>query len=459
MAETIVDQQDRWARSREYLRRARKSLAGGVSSPFRAEAPVPLYIADASGSRFRDVDGNEYIDYVLAWGPLILGHCHPAVVEAVRRQAERPHILGAQHEFEFQVAEQIQQLVPCAERVAFTSSGSEAVQLALRLARAFTGRMLVVKFEGHYHGWMDGALLSYHPSAAELEASRPGRPLLGSKGQTPNVADNVLVAPWNDLAALERLFATHRSGIAAVIAEPVACNSGCLLPEPGFLKGVAELCRRYGALLAFDEIITGFRIDLGGAQTFFGVTPDLATFGKALGGGLPLSAICGRRDIMELMFGGGVAFGGTFNGNPISLAAASATITELARDGGQALHSLRETGERLMDGIRGAAYRQGIRLLVTGFGAAFALHFSPAPELRNYRDTLNGDRSRLSRFLLALNAEGVNILPDARMYVSTAHSAADVADTVAATERAFATLVADADADGLQCAASVPVTE
>ena len=195
MSQTVSVQVDRWARSREYLSRAKQSLPGGVSSPFRAKAAVPLYIADAGGSRFRDVDGNEYIDYALAWGPLILGHCHPALVEAVRRQAERPHILGAQHELEFLVAEQIQRLVPCAERVAFTSSGSEAVQLALRLSRAFTGRMLVVKFEGHYHGWMDSALLSYHPSAAELEASRPSQPVLGSKGQTPNVADNVVIAP------------------------------------------------------------------------------------------------------------------------------------------------------------------------------------------------------------------------------------------------------------------------
>ena len=251
--------------------------------------------------------------------------------------------------------------------------------------------------------------------------------------------------PWNDLPALERLFEAHGSDIAVVIAEPVLCNSGCLAPDPGFLEGVAELCRGNGALLAFDEVITGFRIDLGGAQTFFGVTPDLATFGKALGGGLPLSAICGRREIMELISGGGVAFGGTFNGNPISLAAAFATLTELSRDGGKVLHSVRETGERLMDGIRDAADRHGIRMLITGFGAAFALHFSDAPELRNYRDTLNDDGGRLSRFLFAATAEGVNLLPDGRMYVSTVHSEKDVADTVAAIERAFATLVTQDD--------------
>jgi glutamate-1-semialdehyde 2,1-aminomutase len=447
MSDSTPTRNNRWSRSREYLRRAQQSLAGGVSSPFRAKAPVPLYIADARGSRFQDVDGNQYIDYALAWGPLILGHCHPAVVEAVRHQAGRPHILGSQHELEFEVAEEIQRIVPCAERVSFTSSGSEAVQLALRLARAFTGRTLVVKFEGHYHGWMDGALLSYHPSRAELEASPANRPILGSKGQTPNSADNVLVAPWNDTASLERLFAEHGSSIAAAIAEPVLCNSGCLPPEPGFLQAVAEICRNNGALLVFDEIITGFRVNLGGAQRLFGITPDLATLGKALGGGLPLSAICGRREIMELMFGGGVSFGGTFNGNPLSLAAASATLRELSRDGGQPLESVRETGGRLMNGIRSAAARHGIPLLVTGLGAAFALHFTQAPGLHDYRDTLQDDHSLLGRFLLATAAEGVNILPDGRLYVSTVHSEQDVAETVAACDRALASLV-PAEGDG-----------
>jgi glutamate-1-semialdehyde 2,1-aminomutase len=431
---------DRWMRSREFLSRAQQSLAGGVSSPFRAKAPVPIYVADACGSRLRDVDGNDYIDYALAWGPLILGHRHPALVEAVRRQADRPHILGAQHQLEFEVAEQIQRLVPCAERLAFTSSGSEAVQLALRLARAFTGRTLVLKFEGHYHGWMDGALLSYHPSAAELEGSPPGRALPGSAGQVPNAADNFAVAPWNAAEALARIFDERGSSIAAAIAEPVVCNSGCLMPQPGFLELLAAHCRKNGALLIFDEIITGFRIELGGAQRRFGITPDLATFGKALGGGLPLSAICGRKDILEGMFGGGVAFGGTFNGNPISLAAAAATLGELSREDGRPLETVRKRGERLMDGIRAAAAAHAIPLRVVGFGAACALHFTEARQLQNYRDTLADDRHRLRRFLLAAAEEGVNLLPDGRLYLSTAHSEADIDETIAAFGRAFAGL-------------------
>jgi glutamate-1-semialdehyde 2,1-aminomutase len=431
---------DRWSRSRACLEHARQSLAGGVSSPFRAKAPIPLFIADAGGSRMRDVDGNEYIDYTLGWGPLILGHCHPALVEAVQRQATRPHLLGAQHELEAQVAERIQRLVPCAERVAFTSSGSEAVQLVLRLARAFTGRRLVVKFEGHYHGWMDGALLSYHPSAAELERTALPCAVPGSKGQVPNAAENVLVVPWNDAEAFAHLFAAHGSEIAAVIGEPIVCNSGCLFPEPGFLETAARIAKQNGSLVIFDEVITGFRIGLGGAQKLFGITPDLATFGKAIGGGLPLSVICGRREIMELMFGGGVSFGGTFNGNPLSLAGAAATIDELSKDGGQPLATACQTGESLMAGIRAAAARRSVPLLVTGFGTAFALHFTAATELRNYRDTLADDRALLDRFLLAAAAEGINPVPDGRMYVSTVHSPRDVAETVAAFDRAFESL-------------------
>lgn len=421
---------DRWSGSRLRLERARRSLAGGVSSPFRAKFPVPLYFADASGCRMTDVDGNCYIDYTLAWGPLILGHKHPALVEAIRQQAARPHILGAQHDLEYEVAEKIRQLVPCAERVAFTSSGSEAVQLALRLARAATGRRLVLKFEGHYHGWMDSVLISHHPRAEEIGPPEAPQAVPESKGQVPNAVDNVLVAPWNRIEDVERLFERRGSDIAAVILEPVLCNSGCLLPEPGYLEGLRRLADGYGTVLIFDEIITGFRMGLSGAQGFYGVTPDLATFGKALAGGAPLSAVAGRREIMELIGDGGVAFGGTFNGNPISLACARAALAELERDGGAALAHANRMGASLMEGIREAACRRGVPLQVTGFGAAFALHFTESAELRDYRDTLADDRGKLAAFLLRALEKGVYALPDGRMYVSAAHTEDDVGQTL-----------------------------
>ena len=430
---------DRWRRSREYLERARQSLTGGVSSPFRAKAPMPLYFAEGHGSRLRDVDGNEYIDYLLAWGPLILGHCHPRVVEAVRAQAGLGHIYGAQHDLEFHAAEAIQRMVPCSERVAFTSSGSEAVQLALRLARAFTGRRLIVKFEGHYHGWMDSVLWSYKPSEGDLKG---GGPAQGSLGQVATSGDSLLVAPWNDLDAVETLFREHGDRIAAVITEPVLCNSGCLLPGAGYLAGVAACARRHGALVIFDEIITGFRLAAGGAQQFYGVVPDLATFGKAVGGGLPLSVVAGRREILELMAGGGVAFGGTFNGNPLSLAAAVFTLEELERNDGQALVDANRLGTDLMRRIQEVGRRHGLPLTVTGFGTAFALHFTQRNELRSYRDTLDDDAGLLGRCLLAALAEGIHTVPDGRFYVSTAHSAQDIEETVAAMDRAFQSIKA-----------------
>jgi glutamate-1-semialdehyde 2,1-aminomutase len=387
-----------------------------------------------------DVDGNHYIDYALAWGPLILGHRHPSLVAAVREQADRPHIYGAQHELEYQVAELIQSLVPCAERVAFTSSGSEAVQIVLRLARAFTGRRLIIKFEGHYHGWMDSVLLSYKPRAEQLDHAAPGEAIPGSPGQVPNAADNVLVLPWNDAERLAALLEEHGREVAGIITEPVLCNSGCIEPAPGFLERVAGLAKQHGALLIFDEVITGFRRDIGGAQKYYNVIPDLATLGKAIGGGLPLSAIVGRREIMETMFTHGVSFGGTFNGNPLSLAAALATLTELARDEGRPLRRANQTGEHIMQGIRAAAQKHGIPLLVTGFGAAFALHFTPLPALRDYRDTLRDDTALLQRCLLECLREGIHLVPDGRMYVSTAHSEADTEETVSAMDRFFARL-------------------
>src|SRR5271156_1197058 len=368
---------DPWSTSRSLLERSRRSLAGGVSSPFRAKAPVPLFLADAAGSMITDVDGNEFIDYALAWGPLILGHRHPKLVATLRQQAERPHLYGAQHELEFQLAELIQGIVPCAERVAFTSSGSEAVQIALRLARAATGRNLILKFEGHYHGWMDSVLLSYKPRREELEASPFSAPILGTKGQVQNAADNLLVIPWNDIALLREVFQEHGSQIAAVISEPVLCNSGCIEPEKEFLAQIASIARENGALVIFDEVITGFRIAPGGAQSYYGVTPDIATLGKAMAGGLALSAIAGRQEILELMFTGGVSFGGTFNGNPLSLAAGITTIEELIRDDGEPLRPANRTGDLLMEGIRRVGRRHGLPLLVTGFGAAFAIHFNP----------------------------------------------------------------------------------
>lgn len=430
--------EERWRKSRENLERARKSLAGGVSSPFRAKFLVPLYFADGYGPRLKDADGNEYIDYVLGWGPNILGYRHPALVDALRRQSDGVHTYGAQHELEFLVSEKIQQLAPCAERVAFSSSGSEAVQLALRLARGFTGRNLILKFEGHYHGWMDSVLLSYHPRADQVGDYESPNVVLESRGQVANAAENVVVAPWNSVESVARVFERRGGEIAGVIMEPVLCNGGCLPPAPGYLEAVAELCRKYGTVLIFDEVITGFRMGPGGAQKHFGVTPDLATFGKAVAGGMALSVVAGRREILDTLFTGGVAFGGSFNGNPMVLAAARATLEELSRDGGAALARANRNGAAVMEGIREIAKRRGVPAVVCGFGAAFSVHFTEKTGLRDYRDTLSDDRDKLARFAKALLAEGVYMLPDGRHYTSTVHTEREVEETLQAVDRALA---------------------
>jgi len=427
-----------WPKSRALLRRAERSLAGGVSSPFRAKAPVPLYFEDAIGPRLRDVDGNEYIDYCLAWGPMILGYRHPALVRAMQAQAERPMDYGAQHELEYLVAEKIQSMVPCAERVAFTSSGTEAVQLAHRLARAHTGRPRILKFEGHYHGWVDGALLSYKPTPEQVGPVDAPHVVLGSRGQVANAAENTIVAPWNRIEALEKILARSGDQVAAVMMEPVLLNGGGILPKPGYLSAVRELTRRHGCLLIFDEVITGFRLGPGGAQEHYRVTPDLATFGKAIGGGATLSAVAGRADLLLQMVGGGVAFGGSFNGNPPALAAAQATLDELSRDGGAALKDANRHGEALRKGIVELGRKHGVPVIASGFGAAFAVHFTEKAELGDYRDTFADDRERLQRFLYRALQEGIYGVPDGRFYVSAVHGEREIGQTLDALDRVFA---------------------
>src|SRR5436190_7333201 len=366
-------------RSRTLYERATEVLAGAVSSDARRLAPLPLYVDHAAGSRIWDVDGTEYVDYVLGQGPAILGHCAPAVVEAVAEQLTRGHVYSAQHEQEVEVAELVCELVPCAERVRFNTVGSEAVHAALRLARGVTGRPKVLKFEGHYHGWLDPVLYSVHPPLDRAGPADAPVPVPGTKGQT-DTSDDLVVCGWNDLDALERALEQHRGEIAAVIMEPLLCNTGCIAPRPGYLEGAKALCVEHGALLVFDEVITGFRLGPGGAQERFGVTPDLAVFGKAIAGGLPLACLAGRADVMDAISRGEVAHAGTFNSNPIAIAAAAATLRELTSDGGAAYRRLAATGERLMTGLRAAASAAGVPLLVDGPGAVFQTYLTDRSE-------------------------------------------------------------------------------
>ncbi len=415
------------------FQRAQESLAGGVSSGLRRNArPCPLYFERGLGSRVFDVDGNAYVDYGLAWGPLILGHAPPEIVEAIASQLHQGLTFGAQHDLEFEVSEKMAGIIPCAQRICFANSGTEIVQLALRLARAFTGRPKFLKFEGHYHGWADSVLVSYHPTLAEIDEAR-GAPIRVAQGQRPH--DSVVIVEWNDFEGVQRAFEQYGAEISAVICEPLLCNSGCIPPEPGFLNMLREISRKYGALLIFDEVITGFRLHLQGAQGFYNVTPDLATYAKAIGGGTPLSVLAGKTEIMDLIASGKVVHAGSLNGNPLCLSAAKAVLGVLCRNEGAVYVDLWRRGERLRQGLENILRARGFSVVTAGGGPVFHLSFMEKPA-RNYRETLAADQLLYSDFALALLDEGVLVLPDGRWYLSTAHSEEDIDATLAAAERA-----------------------
>ncbi len=427
-----------WTESQRMLERARQSIPGGVTSNVRAgERPFPLFFAHAAGATITDVDGNAYIDYVLGQGPMILGHSHPAVLDAVDQAMRRGQLFAGQHELEIEVAETLVRLVPCAELCRFGVSGSELVQAAMRLARAVTGRTLILRFEGHYHGWFDNVLLNVATPPAQAGPREHPQLILGSAGQTASVCEDFLLLPWNDLALVEQLFAEHGHRIAAIMTEPMMCNTGAIAPEPGFLEGLRRLCDQYGALLYMDEIITGFRLGLGGAQGRFGVTPDLSTFAKALAGGFTSAALVGRGEYME-RFARDVNHSGTFNGNVISMAAAAAALAELERDDGAIYRQMEQIGATLISGIRELAQRHDLPLLVQGFPTAFHVSFTEHEAIRDYRDyALHCDKERYAQLKVALLQRGVRVLDRGIWYISAAHTPAHVERTLEALDAAL----------------------
>jgi glutamate-1-semialdehyde 2,1-aminomutase len=429
-------QTEKYRQSAIRLIQSRGYLAGGVSSAMRANSkPQPLFFGSGSGAMLVDVDGNRYIDYSLAWGPLILGHCDERINSAVEQQMKVLQQVGAQHDLEWQVAEQICRIVPCADRVVFSNTGTEAVQIAIRIARASTGRNRILRFAGHYHGWADNALVGYRPRIVDGTLALPA-------GVDRNVLDQLIVLPWNDLGAVERVLRTEANDIAAILTEPILCNSGCLMPKPGYLEGLRNLSDRYGAVLIFDEVITGFRVAPGGAQALLGVTPDLATFAKAIAGGFPMSAVAGRQRLMELVETGLVPHAGTYNGNPVCLAAAHVVMDVLEHDNGAALDRVRVCGERLMTGLEKLAERADVPILLNGVGSIFHLFFTEQTEMKSHADTLKADAVKRDLFIEAMLEAGVYLLPDGRWYVSTAHSHDDIDATLSMAAQAFEKLTA-----------------
>jgi glutamate-1-semialdehyde 2,1-aminomutase len=424
-----------WDRSAQLYEEAKQVMAGGVSSNVRLLGkPHPLFFERAEGAMIYDVDGNAYIDYVLSQGPMILGHSHPAVLDAVERAMRQGQLYAGQHQLEIDVARKLVQHIPSAESCRFGLSGSEMVQAAMRLMRAVTGRNLILRFEGHYHGWFDNVLISVAPPLDKAGPRERPNVLPGSAGQSTSSLADFVVLPWNDLSLVEKLFAEMGDSIAGVMTEPMMCNTGAILPEPGFLQGLRKLCDDYGALLYFDETITGFRFGLQGAQGLFGVVPDLSSFAKAMAGGFANSALVGKREYME-RFAQDVNHSGTFNSNVISMAASAAAITELERDNGAIYRRLEQTGTALMEGIRDIARRREVNLLVQGLPAAFHVSFTDLPAIRDYRDyAAHCDKEKYNDFTTAMLRRGIRLIGRGLWYVSIAHTDEHVERTLEAVD-------------------------
>jgi len=432
---TIPEQQH--TRSQRAFERARRVLVGGVNSPVRAFGAVggsPVIVDRAQGAQLWDVDGNAYIDFVCSWGALILGHAHAEISAALAEQAARGTSYGMTTELEIELAEMLQKALPSMERVRFVSSGTEATMSAARLARAATGRDFIVKFEGGYHGHGDSFLTKAGSGLATLGiAASPGVPQA--------LAQLTLDAPYNDLAAVERLFEKHAKQIAAVIVEPVAANMGVIPPAQGFLSGLRELTRRHGALLIFDEVITGFRLCFGGAQTLFGIEPDLTTLGKIIGGGLPVAAYGGRRDLMEQVAPVGPVYqAGTLSGNPLAMRAGIETLKRLAAPG--FYDSLERKSKMLGDLTRQALSETGVAGQVARVGSLLTLFFTANP-VDNYAAAKTSDTRRFVSFFQELLRRGFLMAPSQfeALFVAAAHTEDDIRRAGAACRESLAAIV------------------
>ena len=423
--------------SEQLFERAKKVLPGGVNSPVRAYRAVgmaPRFITRADGAYIYDEDGKRYIDYVCSWGPMILGHNHPVIREAVERAVQDGLSFGAPTRREVDIAELMVELVPNIEMVRMVNSGTEAVMSALRLARGATGRDKLIKFEGCYHGHSDCMLVNAGSSA--LAGGHPS-----SAGVPVGAARDTLTAQFNDLDSVRELLEGNPGQVAAVIVEPVAANMGVVNPAPGFLPGLRQLCDQHGALLIFDEVITGFRLALGGAQEYFGVKADLVTFGKIIGGGMPVGAYCGSRALLEQVAPCGPVYqAGTLSGNPVAMAAGLAQLTYL-REHPEIYADLAAKGERLAAGLRAAAAEAGVPVAINQIGSLLAPFFTPT-EVTTFTDAKGSDVGRYAKYFQAMLERGVALAPAQfeAMFVSEAHGDAELDATLAAARAALRSL-------------------
>jgi glutamate-1-semialdehyde 2,1-aminomutase len=425
-----------------HFAQASQLIPGGLMSNFRKEGGyVPTYFTYGKGAHLFDMDGNEYIDYSLSYGPAILGHSNAHLMAAVARQAGT-FMSCEVNTLEFEAAKKVIRYVPCAEMVRFACSGTEAVYNAVRVARAFTGKNMVVRFNGHYNGGLDEQMGGVTPDPDYPVAIAGERDddyfsqMTNTDGRARHALADTFLIEWNDLDRFRLLLEEYGNDIGAVLMEPVMVNvSGCV-PKPGYLEGVRELCTQHGVVLIFDEVITGFRMGLGGAQACFGITPDLATFAKALGGGAPVSAFCGKREMMETIASTDVIAGGTYNGNPLSMAAVIATIEELEKDDGAAFRKIETLGNLLGDGLRERFRRYQVDLLIQGFPAVWTLAYKEnGREISNHKESLGNGLDRVGLFSSLLNKRG--ILVQSRFCTSAAHTEEDVTETLNKVEDAL----------------------
>ena len=416
-------------------------VAGGVSSKsrstFEGYHPFPLFIERAEGSRLYDVDGNEYIDYLVALGATILGNANPEILDFVSQEMRNGSFYALPFELQLKVAEKLIQHVPCFERLSFLNSGTEANQMNIRLARAFTGKNLLLKFEGCYHGWLDNTCFSLSGVTAERlgPPSKPNK-IPATGGMAAHVGDDLLAIPWNDVEILEKTIHDHKDEIAAVITEPYMCNSGCIPPNEGYLEAMRELTRKNNIVLIFDEVITGFRVGLSCAQGKFGVTPDLTTVGKAIGGGFPIAAYGGRKEIMDLIATDKVLRAGTLNANRVVIAATYATLSALEKDNGRVYDHLYRLGRKLMSGIQGIIDTLDVEAVLQGLGPMFQIYFTKLKKIENSRDSAQSRFNVHHDFIWRLIARGVFPRPSqmGEFYVTAAHTDEDVDITLGVIE-------------------------
>ncbi len=415
-----------YTQSAKLLERAKKSLAGGVSSEFRKyNHPHAIFYSHAEGSRIYDVDGNEYIDFTLSQGPMIIGHQHPHVVRRVEEYSKKGQLFAGQHILEIELAEKLQQLIPSAGLMRFCLDGSEAVQTAFRIARAKTGKQKFLRFEGHYHGWLDNVAWGLSaPSPEQLGSREAPMVFPWTQGLPEKVEDDFITLPWNDAALLEKIIAKRHTEIAAVITEPIMCNNGCILPREGYLQRMRELCDEYNITLIFDEVITGFRTSIGGAQQYFSITPDLSIFAKAIASGYPISAIVGKKEWMNLVVESKVIHAGTMNSSNATVAAALGTLEVLESE--NVYERIFSLGLQLMEGLRLLGKKNNTNLLVQGLGPMFHTGFTTLDSVNDFRDVLSYDKVKLGKFIAGMHDRGIRIIGRGLWYISAAHTEKDI---------------------------------